>query len=825
MGLKWVVVFFLLDISIQRADANGVLNAQVFSVSSKLIIFKWDKVTGAFSYSITVDQKSNGQTKGFVTFNANTVLGSVLGLDPNVEYTYTIVANNATGFPVAPPESGDTFTAPEAMNDIVSVTPKDSTTVEVVFVPIAGVSKYVIRALNPADPTFISEDEVTSSPAEITGLQAYTEYQFSIMAANNAGKSQPTPSVTAKTLLPPPQIQSSSPNANTIELTWPAVTNAVEYTLSLLKYNANVTEKMTENTTSTNFTFSGLDPGALYLIEGYAWDAENRMGEISAESNQTTRPPAPGLVTVTAVTTNNQLGLSVSWTMDPDVYGEIHYRVSSNLGPTCNTTMTLTCELTPVLCGEVYTVEVIAENDPGPSVPSSSVSFTTVPCPPQNLDMTKTSPGSCNFTWDTVSHADGYRAYVKNADGLVKNCNTTGTSCDFTCECGYTYLMTVFAHNAAGLSQEGPVLNYTTKPCCPTLMNVSLVDTDTLEIEWVQARGAELYETRANDSMGVILCNDTAPVCALSYLNCDTPYSVKVIPCNDLSGCNHNCPVLTKETAACMPTALSLNKVDSSTVEACWSSSNRAATFQVTAKGEEGVLNCSTGVLCCNLTQLPCGSSYEVDVTATNIAGKSLPSYAVTYETEPCCPSSLVVKQVTQAMSNVSWSEAKGAHTFLTSLTSSKGHARCHTEDTHCIMGCITCGTNYTVTMEAHSVTGLKSNCSYQGFSSSLCCPSMVRIYRINHNELRVSWRSTSGASHVTQVNMTGYSNYVCTAQPDKNYCDLSQVNCGDEYTVAVLPVKADGNTEDFCPHRKYAVSCAGNHVGAILFRGKRSVE
>lgn len=86
---------------------------------------------------------------------------------------------------------------------------------------------------------------------------------------------------------------------------------------------------------------------------------------------------------------------------------------------------------------------------------------------------------------------------------------------------------------------------------------------------------------------------------------------------------------------------------------------------------------------------------------------------------EPCCPLNLTVDQVTQAMTNVSWSHARGSTSFIISLTSSRGHARCHTQESHCLMGCITCGTNYTVTMEAYSRSGQRSNCTYQGFSSS----------------------------------------------------------------------------------------------------------
>lgn len=94
--------------------------------------------------------------------------------------------------------------------------------------------------------------------------------------------------------------------------------------------------------------------------------------------------------------------------------------------------------------------------------------------------------------------------------------------------------------------------------------------------------------------------------------------------------------------------------------------------------------------------------------------------------TEPCCPVTITVNQVTPAMTNVSWSHAKGAHLSITSLTSPRGYARCRTQDSQCLMGCITCGTNYTVTMELFSRSKHKSNCTYQGFLSSEWCNQRV---------------------------------------------------------------------------------------------------
>lgn len=90
-------------------------------------------------------------------------------------------------------------------------------------------------------------------------------------------------------------------------------------------------------------------------------------------------------------------------------------------------------------------------------------------------------------------------------------------------------------------------------PCCPEGVTVSVVSTDTLEIMWNGSRGAELYETRAVDSSEVILCNDTAPVCALSDLSCDSSYSVVVTPCNEISGCNRACKAHTKDTGRISP--------------------------------------------------------------------------------------------------------------------------------------------------------------------------------------------------------------------------------------------------------------------------------
>ncbi|XP_070817828.1 fibronectin type III domain-containing protein 7-like [Chaetodon trifascialis] len=816
-NMKWLVMFVLLGICSQ-AVAETV---SMFSASSKTVILRWTRVAGATSYKITVAPKSSPSSPvAFATFGPNTVLGSVTSLAPNIDYTFTVEAldNSQIALSTAAVESS---TAPEMMDPIQTVKSKDSNTLMVGFSLKTGATHYIIRTQNSNG--FYREDTVSSSPAEIKSLTPYTEYTLSIMAVNSGGRSQPSAPVTAKTVLPPPQISTtSSPSNDTITVSWAPVAHAVQYSLSIYKLGSNT--DMKRNTSDTNMTISGLDAGSLYIIRGFAWDLEGRQGEGSLYVNQTTRPPTPSAVNVSVVISNGVAGLSVSWELDQEVYGSIQYHVTSDQNLTCNSTSS-SCILSAVSCGEVHTVQVTASNEAGPSYPSNPVVFVTYPCPPESLALVESSEGNCTLTWEEVSHADSYTAFIKRGDGSEETCNTTSNNCSYHCECGYTYLMSVFALNRAGRSPQGKVLNYTTLPCCPEGVSVSAVNTDTLEIMWTASRGAELYQTRAADSSEVILCNDTAPVCALSDLTCDSSYSVVVTPCNEISGCNHACTAHTKDTAPCMPLNLMLNLKNSSCVSASWTANNSAATYTVSASGGDGVHTCTTSGNSCDISDLHCGSTYDVSVTATSAAGQSLPSYSDSLETEPCCPVNLTVDQVTQAMTNVSWSHSKGAHSFITSLTSPRGHARCHTQDSHCLMGCITCGTNYTVTMEAFSHSGRSSNCTYQGFSSSACCPSGVRLYRLAGNSVRVYWRS-AGSSHSYITEMVGSNNnYTCTASPGENSCDVDNIQCGDAFNVVVAPVTPEGSKVMFCPQRLYSVTCSGSNVGMVLYRGKRSVD
>lgn len=78
-------------------------------------------------------------------------------------------------------------------------------------------------------------------------------------------------------------------------------------------------------------------------------------------------------------------------------------------------------------------------------------------------------------------------------------------------------------------------------PCCPSDFNPVFVSSDTVQIVWSPVRGAETYETKAVGWSSELLCNDTATICTLSALQCNTQYNITVYSFSDIRGSNTSC--------------------------------------------------------------------------------------------------------------------------------------------------------------------------------------------------------------------------------------------------------------------------------------------
>lgn len=77
-----------------------------------------------------------------------------------------------------------------------------------------------------------------------------------------------------------------------------------------------------------------------------------------------------------------------------------------------------------------------------------------------------------------------------------------------------------------------------------------------------------------------------------------------------------------------------MTQTDNSTFTVLFTNPNNPKTnYTITAVGRYGTHACQSTNNSCQLTQLPCGSTYEVMAEATTTAGRSLPGYSKALET------------------------------------------------------------------------------------------------------------------------------------------------------------------------------------------------
>ncbi|XP_032551897.1 fibronectin type III domain-containing protein 7 isoform X3 [Chiroxiphia lanceolata] len=710
-------------------SANTGLSVSIYDVTSQSISLRWPKFSGASSYRVTATAVNTVGHSLLAHFSDVTFKTTLTSLIPNTVYAIQAEAIDKNGIILAETQITQS-TAPD-IPVIDQAYSKLSNSITVEWRAVPGATGYVLTA---QDGDSFIETVVKNSPGTVTGLKPATLYRITIRSINSGGKSQPSPFRKAKTVLAAPILSVSSPNCDSIALSWKAVYMAAGFSVSLMRSDG-LGRMLRENTTNTSLIFTNLDPGTLYTIKAYAWNANGMPG-------------------------------------DDFTYNQ-----------------------------------------------------RTIPCAPVNISIEEDEPGHLLVSWSSVSFGHYYVVFVKSDDGLEVHCNTSYTQCHFQSDCGFTYFISVFAYNKAGQSPLGDVFNYTTAPCCPSDFRAVFVSSDTVRVTWAPVRGADLYETRAAAWSTVVLCNDTAPTCTLSALQCNTRYHITVHSFSEARGSNTSCAPKHVATAPCSPEIKNVSKEGLSVISVQWQSNNEDATYVVTARGEAGLWHCTSTGSSCTLTDLPCGSAFSVSAIARSPAGQSLPSYSVPLETAPCCPNDLILTQVTQSVTNISWSAGKGAQTYVTTLESPKGQAKCGTLQNYCLLGCITCGTNYTVSLKAISETGLTSSCTYQGYSSSACCPSGVKLYRLSNNGIRVFWRASDETINYSTDLRGSKGNFTCTPSTGQSHCDITEIPCGDVYTVVVAPLTDKDLKLTFCPKKIYSVTCSGSSVGMVIYRGKSNAE
>ncbi|MBO9597652.1 MAG: DUF4038 domain-containing protein, partial [Cohnella sp.] len=322
-----------------------------------------------------------------------------------------------------------------------------------------------------------------------------------------------------------------SKTANTVTLGWTASTDAGGIDGYEI-YRNNVSIAYTQNSTSLQYTATGLSPNTAYTFTVRARDKAQNWGPFSsplvattdAESgNDTTPPTAPGNLTVISKTNDS---VTFGWTASTDASGIDVYDIyrdgvwiaytqnfanlqytATGLSPNTTYSFTVKAKDKAQNWGPFSNPLVVTTN----GTPGTD---TTPPTAPSNLTVVSKTANSVTFRWDASTDASGIDVYDIYRDGVWIAYTQDFSNLQYTAtglSPNTTYSFTVKAKDKAqnwGPSSSPLVVttnaasgNDTTPPTAPSNLTVVSKTANSVTFRWnasTDASGIDVYDIYRN---------------------------------------------------------------------------------------------------------------------------------------------------------------------------------------------------------------------------------------------------------------------------------------------------------------------------------------
>ncbi|MBU6316567.1 MAG: fibronectin type III domain-containing protein, partial [Acidobacteria bacterium] len=647
---------------------------------------------------------------------------AITGLANGTTYYVEVTAANAVGVstPSSPRVAAMPRTTPAAATG-VQVTPGAGQLTVAWTAPTStggsAITGYVARAFTALiGGTPVATCASATTTCAIAGLANGTSYYVDVIASNAAGTGPATaPRIAGvpRTVPGAPTLVQVTPGNLQLLVTWtaPASTGGsavTGYTVRAFTSATGGVAAATCATTTTNCTISGLANGTAYAVEVVA---TNAAGSGPASTPRTTGTPRTTPGSPTGVTTTSGNGqLTVAWAAPASIGGSaiIGYTVNAFTAPTggtpvrsCTTTGALTCVLTSLTNGVTYYVETVARNAAG----VGSVSSPRVPGVPMTI------PAA---TRSVAAAAQDSRALV--------------------------------TWQPPASDGGSPVSGYTASA-------------------WTRAVGGTLVST----------CTSVTTTCTLPGLVNGTTYYVEVVATNAVgAGQVPSSRVAVLPRTIPQPPVAVQAKFGNGQLSVTWSapsSNGGSAVTGYTARafaaesGGTAASSCTSTAMACTIPGLVNGTSYFVEVTATNAVGSSLPSGPRVEQMPRTVPSAPGAVRVTPeaAQLTVAWgAPSSSGGTSITSYTARAFSAAsgggpvstCTSTGTTCVIDRLVNGQAYYVDVVAVNVVGSGPASTTRVAATPRTVPGAPVAVQVTPGDSRLalSWRApaSTGGSPIT---------------------------------------------------------------------------
>ena len=525
-------------------------------------------------------------------------------------------------------------------------------------------------------------------------------------------------------------------------------------------------------------------------------------------------PSAPPIVSIAP----GDGQITVSWSAAANNGSAItRYDVEAQPGGnSCSTTGTGTsCTIAPLTNGTPYSISVYATNDAGGgevSTSSTLITPRTLAGAPTNISI---SPGDkqLGVSWRAPSSNGGSAVTSYTVTAQPGSVTCTAIAPSTTCNLlglsnGSVYSVTVVATNPAGDSVASTTVTGSpvTIPGKPTI-SATEPGSNSVLVRWrapSATGGASVTSYTVVASPGGNSCTTTGAVlfCTVTGLDNGTTYAFTVTATNtagtgSASASYNGVPA----TIASPPRSVTVSPVNSG-ITASWAAPSYDGGTAITgyvatvrSTGDTCTTNASTKT--CTFSGLVNGSTYVVDVVATNNAGSSeaASSSNVTPRTVPSKPVQVTLTPGASTI-RVSWAAplsdgGSSITSYLATATPGSG-LTCTSTGTYCDFLSLTPGTNYSVTVVAVNAAGTGSSStsiSAMPFTNP-GAPNSVGA-TADDGQVLVTWAAptSNGGSDITGYVATATQStniFTCTAPSTATSCLIKGLTNGSKYSIKV---------------------------------------
>ena len=801
-------------------------------------------VSGTTASSISVSWASSSDNvgvTGYGVYSDGTLVGSptttsytVSGLACGTAYSVAVDAYDAAGN-----RSGKATTssstaacadtqAPTVPSGVALVT-RTATSISIGWTPSSdnvGVAGYHLYLGGSAVGT------ASGAAYTFTGLTCGTDYTLGVDAYDAAGNQSAQATTAISTSACPDATPPSTPGSlavsgatsTSINVSWAASSDNV----GVAGYGVYSNGTLVGSPSGTSYTLNGLTCGTSYTVAVDAVDAAgNRSGKATVSSStaacpDTQAPTVPGGVALVSRTTTS---ISIGWTISSDNVGVTGYRLflaGSALGTTAATSYTFT----GLTCGTSYTLGVDAFDAAGnhstqatTSISSSACPDTSAPSVPGGLAVGVTTTTSVALSWSASSDNVAVSGYGVYSNGTLVGSPTSTSYTLSGLSCGTSYTVAVDAVDAAGnrsgkasVTAATSACPDTTAPSVPAGLTVGARTTTSVALSWTASTDNVAVTGYGVYSNGTLAGSPTETSYTLSGLTCGTSYTVAV-DAVDAAGNRSAKATVTASTSACpdttaptVPSGVALVTRTTTTISIGWTASSDNVAVTGYGVYSNGTLAGSPTSTSYTLSGLTCGTSYSIAVDAVDAAGNRSAKATITAATSACpdttapsTPGSLGVSGATGTSISVSWAASSDNVGVTGYGVYSNGSLVGSSTSTSYTLSGLTCGTSYTVAVDAVDAAGNRSAKATITTSTSACpditapgAPGGLTATFVTQSAATLSWVASSD-----NVGVVGYHLYVSGVgvgtTVSTSYA-FSGFSCGTSYSLGVDAYDAAGN-------------------------------